>query len=263
MNIDKLYDYILFMSNKDEKSGDIPPEDFNNILDAVNIELFEQEWNKFLATLRMGGSSVEAMLSNNTPLTLFMVTETELLTSQYIPRYDDFEKLVKVTMVFPEIKDVEEVNEFELSRRRSGGSHKPIELYPVCVVRKEGIYIYPYKQDITGPTAEVVYLRMPYTPYYDYCYKSNDELVYIPPTWSIKSEATGVYDLYDESNALVYPGVTYPNWGGANNDSLSVEIEWTKSAMNMFINRVFEKIGIPLSQADLEQYSQVEQQKSE
>lgn len=266
MNIDKIYDYILYISNKDEKSGDVAPEKFNLVLEAVNLELFEEEWEKLMALLKMSGTSVEVVLSNNSPLNTFSVLEEEKNIVDTIDRYDDFVKLLTMTMTFPEIKPVEMVNEHELSRRRAGVADKPIEHYPVCVVRHDAIYIYPTFPTNTKPfyTIEIVYLRMPATPIYDYCIKSNDDLIYMAPDWYVTpSDVDGQFDLYNDQSIIVATNVSYPNYVADPSPSLSTEIEWPEDAMNTFINRIFEKVGLPLSQADMQQYSQIEQQKGE
>ena len=267
MTIEQIYDYVLFLSNKDEKSGDVVPDDFNNIINAVNLELVEFEWALLMSTVKMTGTSLERLLYNNNFLNLFTVTETVPVINDNLIDYEpDFFKLIKLLQVSPTIVDIELVNEIDLARRRAGVADRAINLHPVCVLREEGIHIFPaYPATKPGYDIEVTYVRMPQTPFYDYYIDSNDVRKYFAEDdWAIWDSGSSSWKIYS-ANVLIASNCRYPNARNTqeSNFSLSLELEWWEGAHIRFINRVLEKMGIPLSQADLEQYSQMEQQKGE
>lgn len=112
-----------------------------------------------------------------------------------------------------------------------------------CFSTGSGFKFVPYDMG----TAVMNYIRKPATAYFDYCYDSSYNVIYMPVGSRIYLNDANVPCLYSSTNALLASNVsktgvtTYPY------TSLSVETEWEERVHPVIVAQILKKVGVNLS----------------
>jgi hypothetical protein len=157
LNIDKVYRFVQFVSNK-EFRGWVNPEEFNLGAEIAQLTLYSEMEAVFAATKKISTDMRPFVDTNDGTIT----SDPTLIAglTPYTGVLSNFRHPISCRITDTR-KPVKEVKESELNYRLDSSLIPPTESYPICVYRDNGIYTYP--DTITGDIT-VTYLRKPTTP---------------------------------------------------------------------------------------------------
>lgn len=199
MNVDELYQWINFMSNK-QQSGQISPDEFNKCLGALYLEPLRiklglpEEYQVGLPQARQS-YQVSQMITDD--IKKFITEATiDVNASGFFPIPANYAYFSSLRYVYVEAVDdgcnaapivndnfIEIVTDGEYVFRLNNAVTPPTLAYPIGNFYGSGIRIKP--NDITQ--AILTYVRMPVKPIRNYTILPNDEDVY-NPTGSVQLE---------------------------------------------------------------------------
>ncbi len=279
MNHLNIYNIINLMLDKDIRGNIMTPGKYNSLVPLVNLELFEQEWDKLKGYVSRSGIRIADALYQGSPLIAFKEDVIKAVIDGKITLPEDYEYLLAM-LAKPGVKatdniyrEVTEVSDREWNRQISTVLKNDLITEPIG--RVIGANEPQVQFMIIDNTYNVVvtYLRAPTTPYMDYCINNeNDQMIYMPSGYYVKnytSENETKWRCYNDSDEIIATDVAYPNLPsdltGVQDiyDSLTVEFEWRQTYYLNLINRILEKLGIPAQDQMVAEYAQLEQKKGE
>ena len=177
MSLWEIYSLIKFITNKDFSGNVITPENFNELIKVVNIDLFRKKYGlpeEYQPGRPVPNEHVDITLKNtddlkifrkslvNTPVTLGVLP----YPSDYAHRDEIVYNFVKNIdgMNVPLPRGVEILNESQMSQRRGNYTKQPTTGHPCGVLRLDGIHIYPE----TISAVDFYYFRFPNDPVFAY-----------------------------------------------------------------------------------------------
>jgi hypothetical protein len=125
------------------------------------------------------------------------------------------------------------------------------DIHPVLKILGTAIYLIP--NDI--PLVNLDYIRVPVTPFYDYCIDSYGNTVYMP-VGSYINAVNNVNYLYDVNNYVLASNVTKDNMTALPWKSQTVELEWEQRANPEFVYRILSNMGLNLSAEQITNHSE-------
>lgn len=209
MTLQEIFDYVNFVISKDVSGQVLDPVRFNTLLNAVNVEYFRAESDKLLA-LSAQPSEVKETAYSLSPVKKFVEEWITYACSSGVETVPvDFEvPLAMTALINNRLKNVKIMTEDEFAVARTSLLQRDVTNNPVCVKRRNELKFYPPKID----KVYVTYLRMPQTPYYDYCLDSDDNIIEMPVGSYLSATVTpGVFDLKttaDDGEVVLYSGVS-------------------------------------------------------
>lgn len=255
---------VNFIIDKDVDGNMITPDQANILLETVNLELFEGEYNKLKQLAAVEGKYSSRFLDRS-PLKTFVCYKNEDVAGGIASFPDDYAYALALEWVDPakatpeqrQIRNIEIVDEIEFNLRRSTVSRRPPDENPFAVIREDGIYVIP--SDISK--VYITHLIKPATPLLDYCIdKTNGKIVFLTTTMRLVP-AGALLTVHDQTLGLLYPNVEYRYVVTTVQDSLTVELAWDALYHEAITNRILQKVGVSLDSRSIEQYSQLEEQK--
>jgi len=198
MTIDALYQWINFMSNK-QQSGAISPDEFNLCLDALYLEPMKIKIGlpeAYQVGVPTAPQAYQVSQTITDELRKFIVPLViNKNTSGYFPipaNYVAFSTLRYIQIEEAEECDeqpividnsVEIVTDGELSLRLPNTITPPTFDYPIGAYFEQGIKVYPKEID----QVTLTYVRKPLKPFRNYTITANDENIF-DPTGSVDLE---------------------------------------------------------------------------
>ena len=255
MTIGELYTYVNAMIAKEVEGNTFTPATFNVIINETNIQMFKDEYGLLERQAKATGKGLYELLFSGSPLRVFTETKAGsgsniILLSTIDPAYEQF---VACTAIHDDLyKDVELVDLAEANYRRAKMDGMLLYEQPIISLHSNKLVILPTDVGLAG--TELIYLRMPKTPIYDYYIKnSTGKVYYLPPLYKAIT-TDGITKIYTSTGALVDSGVTVPGaiigtFVMIDYTSRSVELEWKTSYHTDFVRRLLVKAGVPLRDA--------------
>ena len=264
MNVSELYQYCNYMTNKDIRGNFTTPEQYNILLNTVNLELFKTEADKLFKKHLANQQANVTPLALISPLRDLIEIQTDFTVADGafdVP--DDYKHFLSMMVHYGgSLRNLELVTEEEFNSIRTGLSRRNIVEYPAGVERSRKIYFLPNDIDLAerfGVGTQMVYIKLPTTPYYDYCIDSDGNTIYMPDGYYVDLVAS-VYNLYDGDDTLIEANVTYPNYSTSPTVSSTNQLDWGEDYHPYFAHRLLEKAGIPIKEELLEQFAQLKTQ---
>lgn len=258
MNLDQFYKYCNFLINKDVKGNFVDPSDFNVLINAINIEFYENLYDKFVQLLHNKQMEPLKALTEVYPLNLFIQQYNGQTSAGIFTLPENYKYFLSCHIIENgNYINVDEVNNPEFNIARGNMLKIPLEEEAICS-RKGGVmYVLPTDIGATNKSLFMDFLGMPETPYYDYCKDSNDNILYMPDDYYIQKVGS-LYNLYDELNTLIEEDVLYFNQDLTTLpvNSLTVEFEWPDDLHHKLALLLVEKMGVSVSDNEVQQYSQ-------
>lgn len=170
VNIDKVYQQVLTIANKNQVGGYIDSDEFNRYAEISQREWFNEAYMEF--------STSQNSMDNIAPILVSSIKNID--SSGWVTKPTDYMHLISISPRYYEsqtssrLVDTEIISDSELASRRVTNAFAPSKEYPVALVRDSIIQIYPIT---TQGACEFIYLRQPTSPIWGYTV-SNNEKVY-------------------------------------------------------------------------------------
>jgi hypothetical protein len=268
MTISEVFQYCQDVANKDVHGMPFGPDQFNNFIKFVNLELFQDAFAQSKVVSEQGGAKLSAVIFDTNDLKNFIKTAVLTASTNTVGNLTVGRSAYPTDMEYPMMiwsngKDVEIVSVYKLGRIRSSVINRDFSERPVAV-QTDGYFEY-YPNDATDLL--LTYLKQPSVPYYDYCYDENDIPVFMPVGSQIRySLVTGYYSLYQYQDAephltLIQHNVTHPYFYNLAPTpsviyySLTIELEWDQTKHLYIAHKVLERMGINLRSPEVAQYA--------
>ena len=164
VNINEVYNIVLTITNKDNR-GYITPEEFNNLADQAQNEIFESYFNKQLmyeSNIAINTDFSDPELLTSEKINIFYNSSTLTLSNQLWSLPDDLYKIgvVSVNSVDADLASHKDLKYINLSPLTA-----PVADQPVYTINGNAIKIYP-SSVTTGVLLE--YLKKPNKPKWGY-----------------------------------------------------------------------------------------------
>lgn len=183
VNINKVYQRVLFLANKEQR-GYITPDEFNSFADQAQLEIFEDYLSKKLGVQASGSMSTDeygdAMSIIDERLTYFdnsveVTTKTALTTGATSENGFAYPSdLFRLGVVRIGIRVADEVGNRDLAYLLSSPLTYPTANQPVYTRYEGGVLVFP--ETITA--VEFDYLRRPSVPFWAHMAAPTGEPIY-------------------------------------------------------------------------------------
>ncbi len=240
MKLNQILEYVNYICVKENSGSTLKPEQFNTILLASNINLFNKQVEVAQVLSLQGKVPFSQALFSLAMLREFHTKEVITftsgvfdLTSLSLSTFAYWGSLI--TLYNGSYKEIEILTDKDLADRRTNMIGRNLKIYPAAQITGNNLTVYP--NDIA--VAEFVFMKNPLTPIYDYYIDANLNLIYLP----------------EGSSHLLTTGET----GSAGQVvgimvSLSKELEWNSLYHVEFCNEILQKVGINLKDEQLRAY---------
>ena len=239
VNINEVYNIVLTITNKDNR-GYITPEEFNNLADQAQNEIFESYFNKQLmyeSNIAINTDFSDPELLTSEKINIFYNSSTLTLSNQLWSLPDDLYKIgvVSVNSVDADLASHKDLKYINLSPLTA-----PVADQPVYTINGNAIKIYP-SSVTTGVLLE--YLKKPNKPKWGY----------LMPTASQIASGVPNKPIYDST---VFDPTTDDY--GATSKSLNFELH--SSEKNELVYKILTLAGVIIKQADVAGFGQQKEQ---
>jgi hypothetical protein len=249
MNLGEIYIYVNAMIAKEVEGNTFNPVTFNAVIKNTDIEMFKDEWEMLERQARAQGAELYKLLFSGSPLRLFTEAHSGAPTNGEISLLviPTFEQFIACTVVYDATyRDVELVSIPEANYRKSRLDGSVLYESPIIALYKDRLKIYP--ADVGDDGCELIYLRMPIAPFFDYYIKnSTGKAYYLPPGWTAEGSWSSC-TIKNHDGVQIDTACTIPNntTNATPYDSASVELEWKTSYHGEFVKRILRKAGVPI-----------------
>ena len=244
MTLDDIRKYTEGVADQDRSGQSCTEEQFNLYLQSENIDLFNEEWAKVWLASAEQNEKLLNVLSSHSPLYVFKKNGDIGITGSYFPLPTDYRYYLSISAIGgSEDRDIEVVEEKEFNRRCYTILRDDPDQKPFCRLEDNGFHLIPNDID----DINLVYIKTPETPYYDWCYNITTLVRYYMP---VGSTINALGQLRDSEGNLLQAGVAHSS-GALTYTSLSVELEWREDMHIKIANGILEKMGISQKDADL------------
>lgn len=262
MTLEELRTYTNTIADKHRSGKTTTEAEFNNFIDVVNLEMFNAEYMKLVQTASDQNIPLHRLLFSSSSLKEFKVYgHSVALTSGIGSLPSDYRHYLalKGQMIIPgdivsyKTRDVDIVSDGEFNSMINNVLFNDPAENPKGVTYGDSVKVVP-----TSMASLILnYVKVPDTPYYDYCVKSSTNQVIYMPIGSLISGG----DLYQPGDiiTILETGVVHLS-GSTTYTSQSVELEWEDIWHPEFADRVLLKMGISVK--DLEMYKMVQNEQA-
>ena len=180
MTLSELLSFVNFVANKEKSGNTLIPEQYNILLEAVNLDFFRKEYEEAKKLALQLNVRLGSVIFKSGALTVFRERETGVTVTAGAITVSDLAQtyvywISMITTYESVRRPVEFVSDVELEDRLTNLLAKPIEYYPAAIDNGDKILIYP--GDIT--TVDFTYLRMPAQPVYSWIQDAYDRGRYL------------------------------------------------------------------------------------
>jgi len=225
MNVYEGYRLVNYISDKDFSGNTLKPDDYNLLLEVVNINLFELEFENMVAVSQRENKPMDKIIYDSKSLSRFVTRKDNVAISsgEMIVQKDYRENVMifKRDARSPSTsygKRIETVSYDEFVRRNESIIELYIEDHPVAVYQNRKFEIYPANIS----KIDHVYLRLPSQPVFAY------------------TVSTIGQEVYDAGN--------------------STQLEWDEWMHYKFYMLILKEMGINLRENQVIEYAQLEMQ---
>lgn len=264
MIINEFFKYCRTISNKDSAGDGFAPDQFNGQVKIVSIEKFQSYWKLVESIAKSDKKDMATVIFELQDLSVFITVaelfleygtegggNTTVANANYPP---DFRYTLGMMV---DNKPADFKSYTEISKYRRGLLNGNPDDRPQ-VFEGSGKYEF-IPNDVAQAT--LTYLRIPATPYYDWCLNEDDVEVFIPVGGKITySHQLQKYVLYDAGGLLVATGVIRDDLTvGVTYQSKSVNLDWPDTIHLQLANSVLEKLGVNLRSPEIVQFAQAQE----
>ena len=260
MRLDKLLLFLQTIANKEQAGNTLSITQFNNQLEAVNLWLFKMEYDKISIEALQAQKPIYRALQTSSSLRPFKSKVSLTLSggeadlpSDYVHYASLMGKKDGLTI------RIDILSDDEMEERRTGIMNRPLSMYPAAQIIGSKLVFFPSTID----DVELIYYRVPTTPYYDYAIDEDDNVLYMSPADRVSYSAP--LDEWILESYINYPSVattvrftvTYPIGSSTSVtvNSVTKELEW-ESYMHIQIAKIIlQNMGINLRDQQLEAYA--------
>ena len=253
MTIDEGYRYCQDLSNKDSKGNGFSLQQFNNELKFVTTEKFQSYWKLAQNIAASQKKELAAVIFEMQDLSAFVKDAGVSFPAGtvFYTYPSDFRYTLGLILDDKpaEIRPYTQIGRF----RRGVLNGNPLET-PLAFEGSGRFEFIPNNiVDIT-----LTYLRIPATPYYDYCLSSDDLEIFMPVGSYIDYVAVlGQYVLYTSSGSALEFNVTRDDLHTAlRYTSKTVELDWPDTVHAQIFNSIFEKLSVTMRNEHGMQFAQ-------
>jgi len=224
MNVDELYKWVNFVSNK-EQAGQVSPEEFNLALKVINIDLFKEKYGlpeQYVPGQPLPAQAWQVTQKITDDLSFLLPSIPIIKLNGFFQRPSDYLAFSSARAIYTynagckvekdEGTGIEIITDSEINTRLKNSIVGPEKDFPIGNFYAQGIRVWPELVDVIMLT----YLREPRTPFRAY---------------NIVNDV----DVYDAAN--------------------SVQIEWNVTLHNDFAIRMLFYYGINLSEDKLIEFT--------
>ena len=233
MTLDQIKKYVNEIVYKEQSGRTMTEDDFNLFIEVVNLEMFNNEYNKCIELSVDRNIPLSQVIKTNLELNEFKVKDATLVSSVVgVSLPDDYKYYISVTSETRGVyKPLRMTDSGEINDAKYNLLVRSPEDFPLGEISGNTLHYLP--TSIDGITMS--YLRTPVKPFYDYCIKtSNNTVIYMPAGSYISGG-----NLYTSGASLIASGVTHPY---NRTESETVELEWRETRHPEFSNMVADKI---------------------
>ena len=239
VNINEVYNIVLTITNKDNR-GYITPEEFNNLADQAQNEIFESYFNKQLmyeAGVAITTDFSDPVLLTSEKINVFYATSTLSLSNNAWTLPSNLYKIgiVSVNGVDADLTSHKDLKYINLSPLTA-----PVATQPVYTINGNTIKVYP--SSITSGVS-LEYLKKPNKPKWGY----------LMPTALQVAAGVPNKPIYDST--IFDPSV---DDYGATAKSLNFELH--ASEKNELVYKILTLSGVTIKQADIAGFGQAKEQ---
>ncbi len=268
MTVNEILTLVNFIINKEVSGDALVPDSYNPLLKEVNISLFNEYWGAYIPLI--GEPMLQYVLSDS-PLSTFIekddITCTKSTGQATLPT--DIIHLFSIDSSVSGLS-IDIITPYEVYKRKGSVLSIPAKVKPYGFIQGSKFQAYPFDQSIgissgggmslSTVSLNIVYLRLPTAPFYDYCQSAVSlKRVFMPEgSYLNYVTATATWDLYNSSAVLLESNVTKTGALTTNPayNSLTEELEWKENVHTQFISRILSKVGINLSEPTITQYAE-------
>ena len=242
MNLEQLYKYINFITNKEQIGDPATPDSFNLLLEYYNSELYNELYNDFVQAITSDEPQrVADILTDGHPLKYFEKHSEYYYKDKAmpeIPKPKDYGHYISLAVYLGgKFRNVEILNTIRYVNRIRNVLAKPIYEYPIGMELPDGIQITPNNLN----KFELYYFRKVETPYFDYCIDQGDNVIYMPPGSSLVNTGDTV-NLINESGTVLTANVILPKNSTYPYKSKSKELDWNEPGKKMVTDKIISAI---------------------
>jgi len=237
MTLQEIKTLVDYISNKSLYGNTMSENEYNNVLEIVNVKFFKNKLEEF--KLKVANGLNEDMLSINM-LNEFKSISFPTISGGEFSIPADYQYFISLYGTYNgEKKKVRLIDEDEFSNYFGNIMASNLTHTPVVVLRSN-FYVVP--NDITN--LQFAYYKLPAQPIYDYYIDVNGNTVYLT------AGATHVW-----VTGEIDSSGTRHTTGDSNYSSTTVELEYNQDLHWEFTLAILEFLGVKLSREDLFQYS--------
>ncbi len=205
VNIDKVYQRVLLLANKDQR-GYITPEEFNSFAEQAQLEIFESYFlKKFQVDQAPGTTDDYSDIAMNVEEKITFFDNVVTVASRggsnttSVNAYEYPSDFYRLGLVSVNGRMADEVSHKDLTYINLSPLTKPTETQPVFTRHEGGVVVYPISY--TGEI-NMVYVRRPNDPFWDHLDDPTGQPVY-------NSTGSTQFELHpSEEHDLVYKILT-------------------------------------------------------
>lgn len=246
MKLDKIYEIVFYISNKDQKGSRLSPKDLNNLFHLVDINVMNRllgikspitsitsqviyeinqsvtEKIKRFKVIKGHGQSVPLIANNG-----FAVLPTDYLYPSSLSYTDETGMVI----------EIEALSDAEYISRQGDVLASPNADYPICNFQNSALFVKPNSIS----RIDFIYIRKPITAFFDYYISPTKGVIYVEEGQS--------YTLQTGEEAPNHPLVSV----GQSFTSISKELDFKEEMHPEYIIEKLKLMGINLRDTELYQ----------
>ena len=261
MNLQWIFDLLNYVIDKEQIGNAISATEFNTLLPSVQWELVNAELDKLVkdALTPIAGVMVSGSILNPFKKTaqLNPVDGSVAIPTDYV-RFMSFGQFgfnTDTVTVANQFREITPVTPDQFVKIQNNIYARP-DIHPVVKILDQ-FYFLP--NDI--PLVNLDYIRVPKTPYYDYCQDATTgNAIYMPVGSYLVDTGTQINLVIDNpsigATVILYSGVYNDPAKSYPYNSLTVELEWEQRAYEDLVLRLLSRAGVNLSAEGITQYAE-------
>jgi len=192
VNLSEILSLCNYVANKEKLGNTLTPEQYNILLEAVNVDFFRKEYEEAQKISLAQNVNIGSVIFKSGALKVFRYKDDGVIATTGVITVSDLTKTytywVSMTTTYNGAKQgIELISDAELEDRLINLLNKPIEYFPVAIDNGDEILIYP--TDVTP--VDFTYLRMPVQPVYAWVQDAYDRARYLTPYFYTKTATIG------------------------------------------------------------------------
>lgn len=261
MTLEEIRRYCNSMADKDRSGKTLTEQQFNDYINVVNIEVFNEEYSMLAQLSSERGIPMNQLLFTETALKEFKVYDVYVtITSGEGTIPSDYKHYLSLYTTVGVKRPIDIVSDYDFNVVKNSIHISNPDEHPVAVIYDDKIKIIPSSILPIGGISVAYrvmfnYLKTPITPHYDFCMITSSRVIVYMPVNSYLSGTTLYAD--DTMAVTLQTGVEHLT-ATLPHTSDSVEFEWREDVHPQLAKRVLIKMGVSLKDEALFQMTKIE-----